>query len=389
MSEAQGKATIYLIAGEASGDLLASGLMKAIKAEVEGRVSFLGIGGPLMEEEGLAPLFPMKELSVMGLAEVLPHIPRLLKRIRQTHDHILKVDPDILVTVDSPGFSFRVQKRLKGVSFPKVHYVAPSVWAWKAGRAKKVAAYLDHLLTLLPFEPPYFTAHGLATSFVGHPVVEEPTVPNTIENRRELGLEEGRKTLLVLPGSRAGEVKRLLSIFGETLQNLRERGQDFQVLIPAVSHLKKTIEKDVQAWPMPAVVCEGEINKRRAFAVADAALAASGTVALELAIAGVPTVVAYRVHAVTAFLARRMLKTRFVSLPNILLSKALQPERLQEYCRPAILTNDLMPFLSDPRTINHYKECCEQLRSQLIPEKISPSEKAAKVVLSLIEKQKA
>ena len=296
---------VFLVAGEPSGDELGARLMAAI--EQRRRVRFAGVGGPLMEARGLSSLFPMAELSVMGLAEVVPHLPKLIRRLSQTAAAVRQCRPAVLLTIDSPGFNFRLAKRLKGAGVPIVHYVAPSVWAWRPGRARAVAGYLDHLMALLPFEPPYFEAEGLATTFVGHPVLEDG-LDGIVERgdgegfRRRHRIPPGATVLCVLPGSRRSETGRLLPVFARTLGLLKEQFADLYAVVPTVDTVADEVTAAAAGWPVPAVVIAAASEKAAAFAAADVALAASGTVALELAVAGVPAVIAYRVHPLTGWL---------------------------------------------------------------------------------------
>ncbi len=375
---------VYIVAGELSGDLLAGRLMAALTRR--GAVEFYGIGGPAMEAQGLNSLFPMQELSVMGLAEILPHIPHFLRRIQQTVSDAKQKKPDLFLSVDSPGFSLRVSRQLKGAGFPLVHYVAPSVWAWKPGRARKIAAWLDHLLTLLPFEPPYFTRYGLQTSFVGHSCLEsQPAGLDSMDCRTELGLDPTCSTLAVLPGSRMGELSRIGPIFTQVTHRLHGlHGNKIQIVVPRVDHLSAKLRELVESWPVRTVVCP-QADKYKAFAAADVALAASGTATLELAVASVPTVVGYRVHRLSAWIVRRLIRTRYYSLPNILLQRELQPERIQDDCRPSLLTAELRRFLDDPQVRQKSDDDCARVRAMLSPVGERPSEAAATVLFDLIE----
>lgn len=289
------KKRIYLIAGEPSGDLLGARLMRGLKEKTNNNVEFFGIGGPNMEAEGMSSLFPMKELSIMGLAEIIPHIPKILKRIKQTISNVEALKPDCLVTIDAPGFTFRVAKKLKGKGIPLCHYVAPSVWAWKPKRAKKVSQFLDHLMVLLPFEPPYFEKEGLATTFVGHSVIEsaiEQADGNDFRDRH--GIPHDVPMLCLLPGSRQSETSQLLPVFKEALSLIRQRVPNLRIVLPTVSTVSKMVRETTADWKMPILVVEGDTEKFGTFKAANVALAASGTVSLELALAKTPTVITYR-----------------------------------------------------------------------------------------------
>ncbi|MEO0999959.1 MAG: lipid-A-disaccharide synthase [Pseudomonadota bacterium] len=347
---------LFLIAGEPSGDRLGADLMAGLKALAPG-VQFEGVGGPLMEAEGLISLFPMKELTVMGLAEVLPHIPRLLRRIRQTADRVFGSAPDALITIDAPDFSLRVAARARAErpGLKVIHYVAPSVWAWRPGRAARMARHVDHVLTLLPFEPPLREAAGMTAEFVGHPAaaLPRPEEGEVAALREALGIGD-RRVLAVLPGSRRGEVARLAPVFGAAAGRLA-REEDLALVVPAASGVAAEVQAAVAAWPVPAVVIDplsrpavdAEAAKRAAFAMAEAALAASGTVSLELAAAGTPMVIAYRVNALSAAIARRLLKIDTVTLVNIVTGEKAIPEFLQEGCTEEALVGGLRPLLAE------------------------------------------
>ena len=339
---------IFLVAGEPSGDQLGAGLMAALKAETDAPLRFAGIGGPRMEAEGLASLFPMSDLAVMGLVEVLPHLLRILRRMSETEAAARRLRPDILITIDSPAFSLRVAKRLKGAGFPLLHYVAPSVWAWKPWRARRIAGFLDHLLALLPFEPPYFERHGLSTTVVGHPAVEGAVSAKEGEAfRRSHGLPRDEPLLAVLPGSRQSEVRRLCGIFEETLALLKRDLPGVRAIVPTVPNVADYVRQSCARWPVETLLLETPDQKQAAFAAADAALAASGTVAVELAAARVPTVIAYRVSPLSAAIARHLLKVRYASIPNLVLDREIQPEFLQENCTATKLATALSELLKD------------------------------------------
>jgi lipid-A-disaccharide synthase len=377
-----------LVAGEPSGDLLGARLMAALGERTGGRARFSGVGGEAMSAQGLQSLFPMSELSVMGLAEVLPRVPRLLRRLRETRTAALATRPDALVTIDSPGFNFRLAKRLRSNSIPIVHYVAPSVWAWRPGRARKVAGFLDHLMALLPFEPPYFERHGLACSFVGHPAVEGGVVAGEggrFRQRHEVG---ATPLLALLPGSRMMEVARHLAIFEATLARLRHGQPELVAVLPAAPAVASAVLTGVGRWPGRNLVVVGAAEKLDAFAAADAALAVSGTVTLELALAATPTVVAYRGNPLSAAIAKRLLCIEHVSLANILLGRELQPEFLQENCRAEDLAAALETRLAG-RTDESLAEAARTLKSMLTPEGTSPSLRAADVVLEVIRMSQA
>lgn len=377
---------IMLVAGEASGDQLGGRLMAAIRAQAPD-AQFVGVGGPRMESEGLKSLFPMNEMSVMGLTEVLPHIPHLLKRISETADFALKEKPDVVVTIDAPDFSFRVGKNLKGKGIPLVHYVAPSVWAWREGRARKIAGFLDHLLALLPFEPPYFEKEGLPTTFIGHSAVEERHDGDGQRFRVKHGLERNNRLLAVLPGSRNSEVKRLLPVFRQVIDTVAARYPDARIVVPTVSKVADIVKTEMKNWPLDPIVVATDQERHDAFAAADCALAASGTVSLELAIAGVPHVIAYRVNAITAWIARQLIKIDTVTIVNLVLGRKLIPEFLQEECRAEKISPVLEALMSDGPIRAQQAEGFEEACRLLGFGQRAPSEKAAEQILKIIGKK--
>lgn len=378
---------VYLIAGENSGDALGVDLMKALMVKCQGEIDFAGIGGPEMCAAGLQSQFPMSDLAVMGVFEVLPRLPSLLRRMKQAADAIERLQPDAVVSIDAPDFCFRVIKKIKarGVKTPVVHYVAPSVWAWRPGRAAKVAKFLDHLLCLLPFEPPYFEREGLAATFVGHPIVaSDMDKGHGVLFRERHNIAPQTPVMTVLPGSRAGEVSRLLDVFGDTVSRLAAQYPGLTVLIPAVAHLTDHIRDDVATWSVPTLVV-AQAQKADAFAASDVALAASGTVSLELAMAQVPQVIGYRLSALTAFVAKRLIKTPYANLINICLEREVVPEFIQENCTPDNLARELARLLSDEGARNAQRMAAHDALTQLGLGGLAPGERAAEIVMGVIE----
>lgn len=374
---------VYIVAGEASGDLLGMRLMKALKELYSDTVSFAGIGGDFMQKEGMSSLFPMQELSLMGVFEILPHLPNVLSRINQTVDDIEKKKPDVVVTVDSPDFNFRVGKAIKKLGIPLVHYTMPSVWAWREKRAAKVAQFLSKGLALLPFEPPYFTRHGLDCTFVGHPIVESEELKiksNTFRERYKI--PEDKPLICVLPGSRKNELKYMLPIISKTIQEIAERHPDMVIVIPTFRHFRERIEEEVMSWGMPAVITVDPEEKYQAMHASNAALATSGTVALELALLDVPMVIGYKVNFLTALIARALIKTKYVSLVNIILQKIVVPEYLQERCVPNLIALGLHEILHEKGKTQ--KKAFVELRKMLSPDDDKPSMKAARAIQSLL-----
>jgi lipid-A-disaccharide synthase len=350
---------IFLIAGEASGDRLGAALMAGLSELLEDQVQFLGVGGPLMQAEGMQSLFPMDELSVMGLAEILPKYRQLKRRIAETAEAALAAKPDVMITIDSPDFCLRVAKLVKAASdIRTVHYVAPSVWAWREGRAAKMAKVIDHVLALLPFEPPLMEAAGMECSFVGHPVVSEPqaSVSEATLFRAKHRMGQG-KTLLVLPGSRRGEVSRLTPTFGAVLTDVVAAQSDLNVVIPTTANVTDLVNEQVAQWPVKPLVMDPrgmdpaiyKLEKAAAFAAADAALAASGTVSLELAAAATPMVIAYDMNWLSRTIISRMLKIDTVTLVNLVSDTRTIPEFIGKNCQPDLIAPAVLKVLDGAR----------------------------------------
>jgi len=378
---------VYLIACEPSGDQLGALLMKALQEESGGKIRFAGVGGPLMTEAGLTSLFDVRDMALLGVFEVLPKARMVLSRVKDTMADIAAKAPDILVTIDSWGFTGRVHERLtkQGSSIPRVRYVAPQVWAWRPGRAKQLARWINHLLTLLPFEPPYFTKYGLAATWVGHPVLESGfNHGDGAAFRKQYGIPSDSRVLGILPGSRRSEVSRLLPVFKDTINLLAARYPNLHVVMPTVDTVAHEVYAASGGWSAPVTVVMDATQRRDAFAACDVALAASGTVSLELALAGVPHVIAYRVNALSALAFRFLTRTRFVNLVNILVEHEAVPERLQGRCKPEILADDVGVLLRDDlRRVAQRSDFAAAL-SKLSPGGDRPSRRAAQAVLSLI-----
>ncbi|MSO89301.1 MAG: lipid-A-disaccharide synthase [Rhodospirillaceae bacterium] len=379
---------VFLVAGEPSGDMIAAHLMAALKRLSVRRLRFVGVGGERMAAEGLVSLFPIGDLAVMGVTEVLPRARRVLRRVRETAAAVASQRPAVVVTIDSPAFSFRVAQKIRPFGIPMVHYVAPTVWAWRPRRAKMIARRYDHLLALLPFEPPYFTAVGLPCTFVGHPALEEITQGDAAGFKSRHGIPTNAGLLAVLPGSRRGEVARLLPIFGQAVSLLAKDVAGLHVVIPTVDLVAGMVKDATAGWPVPVTVVRGAAEKRDAFAASQAALAASGTVAVELAAAGVPAVIAYRVSWLSAWIVRRMVKVRFANLVNLLLDRMAVPERLQEECRPDLLAADILRLLDDPAAVAAQRGACAEALAKLRPGAKPPSDRAAEAVLELLERRR-
>lgn len=378
---------LFIIAGEPSGDALGGALIAALRQRTGGRLRIAGIGGEQMAAQGLKSLVPLSELAVAGVAEVLPRAPLILRRVRETVAAVRAQKPDGVITIDSSGFSWRVAHGLRRhhETLPLIHYVAPMVWAWRAGRARRIARWYDHLLTLLPFEPAYFEREGLAATYVGHPVLESGADKGDAARFRSMhDLRPDETVISVLPGSRGGEVRRLLPIFGETLRRLETMVGPFRVAIPTVAHVAGLVTGGAADWPGRPIVLRGNGEKYDAFAASRAALAASGTVALELAMARVPMAVAYRLNPLTEALLDRVLKVRQVNLINLLLGRVLVPEHLRANCAPEPLAASLASLIRDePVRGAHLQGYDEAMR--LLSEGItSPSRAAADTILAVL-----
>ncbi|MEL6337252.1 MAG: lipid-A-disaccharide synthase [Pseudomonadota bacterium] len=378
---------VFLVAGEPSGDRLGGALMRALRAEAP-EVTFGGIGGLTMTAEGLEPPFDIAELAVMGYAEILPRLFGLMRRLREVTEAAVAFRPDVLITIDSPGFSLRVAKRVRAAAptVRTVHYVAPSVWAWRPGRAAEMARYIDHVLALLPFEPPYMEAAGMTCDFVGHPVAERP--PPTGEAiaafRQDHGIGD-RPLLLIAPGSRQGEVKRHSAIFAETFARLKADRPRLTAVVPVAETVAKQV---ADAFP-GALLLEpgvGEAERMAAAAAADAALVKSGTITLEMAAAGTPQVAAYRTAWLSAFIARRLLKIDTANLVNLAVGwdsgARPVPEFYQEDCTPEALTAALAPLVDGAPARAAQVAAAQEALQRLGRGAEPPSRRAARSVLA-------
>ncbi len=375
--------TVWIVSGEESGDQLGAKLMRSLKARLGAeRLRFGGVGGHAMRKEGLNSLFPLEEIAVMGFSAVIARLPAILKRIRMTANAVVAAKPDMLVIIDSPDFTHRVAKavRQRAPDIPIVDYVSPSVWAWRPGRAAKMRAYVDHLLALLPFEP---EAHrrlgGPPTTYVGHPLIErlDEIRPASGERQR---VEGEPINLLVLPGSRRSEVSRLMEPFGAALALLSERStRPFEVTIPAVSHVADEIRTRAESWSVKPRIVEGETAKWAAFRQADAALAASGTVTLELGLSGVPMVVAYRVSKIEEVL-KYLIKAPSIVLTNLVLGENVILELIQWDCTPEKLAEALLPLLGDTPERQRQIDAFGRLDMLMKIGDEAPSERAARIV---------
>jgi lipid-A-disaccharide synthase len=382
---------IFLIATEESGDRLGANLMKVLRQRLGGAVQFEGVGGRAMAVEGLASRFPIEDLSIIGFAAVIRQLPMILRRIRETAEAVIAAAPDILVIIDSPDFTHRVARRVRARAphIPVVDYVSPTVWAWRPGRAVAMKPYIDHVLALLPFEPAaYEELHGPPCSYVGHPLTEQLAQlrPNAEEQKRR---EDKPPVLLVLPGSRRSEIRRHMTAFGMTLTKLEAAGVAFEAVLPTMPHLVDAVTAALKYWKVQPRVVIGEQEKRAAFRIAHAALAKSGTVTLELALAGVPMVAAYRAGAMEAFILRRAIRVNSFILANLVVGENVVPEFLQENCRSERLLPALRDVLADTPMRRKQVEAFARIDQIMSTGNQPPSVRAAEIVLATMRKARA
>ncbi len=377
---------VFLVAGEMSGDQLGAGLMRAMRAQLGAAVTFEGVGGPAMEREGFASLFPMSDLAVMGIVAVVASLPRLVRRGYEVVAAVARSRPDILVIIDSPDFTHSVARRVarRLPALPIVNYVSPTVWAWRPGRARRMRAYIAHVLALQPFEPAvHERLAGPPCTYVGHPAIERlRDLRPAIGERPPIG--EGPLRLLVLPGSRRGEIRRLMEPFGQTLPLVASRvGRPLEITLPAVPHLLDEIRDAAAGWPIPPRIVEGEAAKYEAFRTAHLALAASGTVTLELALSGVPMVVAYKFSRIDEVYTL-LISVPSIVLANLVLGENVVPEHLQKGCTPDNLARDLLALASDTPERRRQLDAFAGLDAILeanVP--MTPSARAARIVMEV------
>jgi lipid-A-disaccharide synthase len=381
---------IFLIATEESGDRLGANLMKVLRQRLGGAVRFEGVGGQSMAREGLSSLFPIEQLSIMGLAAVVKQLPMILRRIRETADAVTEASPDMLVIIDSPDFTHRVARRVRGrdPAIPIIDYVSPSVWAWRPGRARAMYAYVDHVLALLPFEPEaYRRLRGPPCSYVGHPLIEQigSLRPDAGEQKRRL---EQPPVLLVLPGSRRSEIRHHMAVFGKTLDRLRAEGVAFEPILPTMPHLQQAVAEGVKSWNVAPRIVVGEKDKKAAFRMAYAAFAKSGTATLELALAGVPMVAAYKAGAIETRIMRSMIRLNSVILANLVIGENVVPEFIQQDCTPEKLLPALRAVLTDSPMRRRQMEAFSKLDGIMSTGNQPPSARAADIVLATMRKSR-
>ncbi len=377
----------FLIAGEVSGDQLGAALMAGLKILLP-EARFCGVGGPLMQAQGMESLFPMDELSLMGIWEVLPKYRHLKRRIAQTAQAVTDAAPDALITIDSPDFCLRVARAARAINpdLCTIHYVAPSVWAWRPGRALKMAQVIDHVLAILPFEPPYMQAAGMSCDFVGHPVatadIGGPDQAGLF--RAAHGIAPDAPVVLCLPGSRKSEVQRLAGRFDEALMRLRDRVPEIRVVLPTVPGVAAMVRDMARRWPTSPIVVEEPDEKIAAFAAADLALAASGTVSLELAANRIPMVIGYDMAPLSRLVLKMLLRTDTVTLVNLVSDTRAVPEFLGSACQPGPLSHALQDVLEDMATRKAQLDAMDLTMDRLGKGGEAPGLRAARSVLGAV-----
>jgi lipid-A-disaccharide synthase len=375
---------IYIVAGEASGDVLGARLMRAMRAR-RGGLIFAGIGGPRMAEEKFETLFPMHDLALMGLAEVLPKLRALKRRMDETVADITARRPDVIVTIDSPGFTLRLLRRIEGLGLRRVHYVAPQAWAWRENRVRTYPGLWDRLLCLLPFEPAFFAGHGLAAEFVGHPVLESGAeTGDAARFRAAHGIAAEAMPIILMPGSRVTEITRLMPIFAEALRLLEVRFPHLVPVMPVAASMAPRVTAALAAWPRMPILVTDVAGKHDAFAAARVALTKSGTSTLELALAGVPMVVAYRVNPITAAIVRRVVKVRYAAMVNLLAGREVVPELIQQTCTPERLAMEVGRLIENGVAADAQRTAFAAVMGSLRPAEGLPSDAAAAAVLALL-----
>ena len=387
MSKMRPRLKFGIVVGEVSGDALGAKLIPALNARFSSYgLEFIGTAGPLLQKQGMSSFFPLADIAVMGIVPVIKRLPSLMKRIHETAERLIAAKIDCLIIIDSPDFTHRVARKVKAAlpTIPIIDYVSPSVWAWRPGRAKDMRAYIDHVLALLPFEP---VAHqalgGPPCTYVGHPLIERKNLfdPSADEEARR---SSEPPILLVLPGSRRSEITRLMPVFGETVARIKHiHGRDFDLILPAVDHLREEIETAAKSWPIKPRIIHGEAAKYHALRKAYAALAASGTVTLELALAHVPMAVGYRVGAIEGQI-RHFVNVSSVVLANLIIGENVVPERIQGACNAEQLSADLLPLLSNTEERRRQLKGFDRLDHLMAIEEGSPSVKAADVIARYI-----
>ena len=390
-SEKFARPLIYVIAGEVSGDIIGAKLIREIKRFQKHKFSFAGVGGEQMTNEGIQSLFPISEMAVMGIFELVPHVPNLIRRIHETVQDIMVKKPVAVISIDSKAFTMRVAKLIQkkqkesDKEIKLIHMVAPTVWAWRPGRAKNISKFLDHLLTLFPFEPPFFTRHGLPTTFIGHPLAEQRVGCSSVY-RNTHNVDEATKIISLLPGSRPGEIKRLLPTFKKTMDLLLKKHPNIHITMPTVVSVERMLRRETLGWRTPVSIITDPEMKLNALAASSVALAASGTVTLELALAKVPSVIAYKVNPLSAIIGYFLVNQDAVVLPNKLMGKEIFPLYLQWKCTPCNLYKAVIQKIENPT--DQLIEVSDAIRNMLRPNKQSSQSLAAQIIIRVVEDDK-
>ena len=376
---------IYMVVGEHSGDVLGARLMIALKT-IRPDLHFAGVGGPRMVAGGFDPLFPMHDLAVMGLMEILPRLRLLRRRLKEAEADITRLRPDLVVTIDSPGFALHLLRAITPLGLPRIHYVAPQVWAWREGRVKSFPGLWERLLCLLPFEPAFFERHGVPALFVGHPVLESGAeTGDAARFRTSHGLAPDAPVVVLMPGSRRTEVARLMPVFGRAMTLLAARVPGLVPVVPVAQTVAPKVTAAAASWPVRPIVVTEIADKHDAFAAAAAALTKSGTSTLELALAGVPMAVTYRVNPITAAIARRLIRVKHVAMVNLLAGHRVVPEMLQQDCTPEHLSQVVYDLLSDGTSAALQQAAFKGVMETLHTPGETPSQAAARAMLAMIE----
>ncbi len=390
MSSSGKPISLLLVCGEPSGDQLGAQLMAGLRQIAGDTIAISGVGGTAMAAQGLQSLFPLSDTAVMGLREVVPKIPIILRRVREIADIALRTRPDAVVLIDSPDFTHRIARRIKSLdpSIRTVNYVAPQVWASRSWRARAMARYFDLVLALLPFEPPFFEKYGLRSVFVGHPVLErEAKMTGGDALRARLGISAQAPLLLVLPGSRTSEIRFILPVFRGAVEVLASRIPGLVTVLPTVEHVAGRVRTATRDWPARLHILESEDDKFAAFDAADAALAASGTVTTELALARTPMVVAYRFGGLTYLLGRAFFRLPYFTLVNLLLDRPAVREFLQQAATPNALADAVEVLLTDPKAAAVQVAALDEAAKRLGEGGEAPSVRAARVLLDFVREK--
>jgi lipid-A-disaccharide synthase len=382
--------SIFLIAGEVSADNIGGRIMAALKRRIHAPVVFAGVGGDKMAREGLHSLFPMNELSLVGLTEVVPHIPRIYRRMRQVTAEIQRMRPDLVLCIDTSGFSRGVARRLSGSGIPVVQYKAPQAWAYWPWRAKKMARYFNCVLAILPFEPDFFSTYGVDCRYIGHPALESGAGEGDGSSfRSAYCIPVDAPVLCVLPGSRSSEVRWSLPDFGGAIAILKERMPDLWVVVPTVSTVAPMVAEAVRSWPISTIVVEGDARRFDAFAASNAALAVTGTVTVELALASVPMIGCYRASAITAWVARRVVTVDYLTIVNLVLDRPAVPELVQQFCRPDTLAAAVGELLLDSSLRQAQRASFGEAVARIGVGARPPTERAADILMDLLAERGA